>query len=271
VIGVAMLNLSSTRQMLAAISQARAIDAEAYTLHGPVLRALEEAARDGAHVVVRLEGRPYGDRAGNLARENRRLVGELQRAGATAQLGHPLHAKAIAVDSTLYLDDQNWGMHDLVLRDDDPSGLASIPSIKHAALAAEAHLLRGARAGDRIIVESESFGCCNPVYSALDLLGRAGAAPRLLVCANELRANARERKALERLAGDGVRVRICSDSEKLAVAGDRAWCGSANATVAFGESDMPDWGVTTEDGAIVGAARGRLEAQWGKAKDFKPK
>jgi hypothetical protein len=268
VIGVAMLNLSSTREMLAAISQAREIDAEAYTLHGPVLRALEEAARDGAHVVVHLEGRPFGDPAGNLARENRRLVTELRKAGATAQLGHPLHAKAIAVDTTLYLDDKNWGMRDLVLRDDDPSDIASIPSIKHAALAAEAQLLRSARAGDGVVVESESFGCCNPVYSALDFLGRAGAAPRLLVCANELRGNGRERKALERLASDGVRVRVCSDSEKLAVAGDRAWCGSANATVAFGESDMPDWGVESEDDAIVAAVGARLEAQWAKAKEF---
>jgi hypothetical protein len=270
VIGVAMLNLSSMRHVLAAISQAREIDAEAYTLHGPVLRALEEAARDGAHVVVRLEGRPYRDPAGNLARENRRLVAELRKAGADARLGHPLHAKAIAVDSTLYLDDQNWGTRDLVLRDDDPSDIASIPAIKHEALAAEAQLLRGARAGDGIVVESESFGCCNPVYSALDALGRAGAMPRLVVCANELRANDRERNVLERLVRDGVRVRVCSDSEKLAVAGDRAWCGSANATVAFGESDMPDWGVNTEDDAIVGAVRARLEAQWAKAKDFKP-
>jgi hypothetical protein len=269
VIGVAMLDLSSTRQMLVAISQAREIDAEAYTLHGPVLRALEEAARDGAHVVVRLEGRPYGDPAGNLARENRRLVDDLRKAGADAQLGHPLHAKAVAVDSTLYLDDKNWGIHDLVLRDEDPSDIASIPSIKHAALAAEAQLLRGARAGDGIVVESESFGCCNPVYSALDALGRAGAAPHLLVCTNELRANDRERKALERLARDGVRVRVCSDSEKLALAGDRAWCGSANATVAFGESDMPDWGVCTGNHAIVSAVRARLEAQWAAAKEFK--
>jgi hypothetical protein len=265
-----MLTLSSVRQMLGALSHASEIDAEAYTLHGPVLRALEEAARDGAHVIVRLEGRPYGDPAGNFARENRRLVAELCAAGADAQLGHPLHAKAITVDSTLYLDDRNWGVRDLVVRDDDPSDIASIPSIKHEALAAEAQLLRGARAGDRVVVESESFGCCNAVYSALDALGRAGVAPRLLVCANELRANDRERKALDRLAHDGVRVRVCNDSEKLALAGNRVWCGSANATVAFGESDMPDWGVSTGNDAIVSATRARLETQWAKARDFKP-
>lgn len=267
--GVAMLNLSSTPQMLAALSHAREIVAEAYTVHGPVLHALEEAARRGAHVVVRLEGRPYGEPSERLARENARVVAQLRAAGADAQLDHPLHAKAIDVDSTLYLDEKNWGMRDLVLCDEDPLDRASIPAIKHAALAAEARLLRGARAGDGIIVESESFGCCNAVYSALEALGRAGASPRLLVCANELHGNDRERKVLDRLVRAGVRVRVCSDSDKLAVAGDRAWCGSANATVAFGASDMPDWGVCTGDDAIVSAARARLEAQWGAAEEFK--
>lgn len=264
-----MLYLSSTRQMLAALSHAREIDAQGYTLHGPVLHALEGAARHGAHVVVRLEGRPYGDPNGSLARENSRLVAQLRDAGADAQLGHPLHAKAIAVDSTLYLDDRNWSLRDLVLRDDDPADVASIPAAKHEALAAEAQLLRGARAGDGVVVESESFGCCNAVYSALIDLGQAGASPRLLICASELRGNDRERRVLERLVHDGVRVRVCNASDKLAVAGDRAWCGSANATVAFGESDMPDWGVCTRDDAIVIAVRERIEAEWVKGKDFK--
>lgn len=264
-----MLQLSSTQQLLAALSHAREIDAEAYTLHGPVLHALEGAARRGAHVVVRLEGHPYGDPNGSLARENGRLVAQLRGAGADAQLRHPLHAKAIAVDSLLYLDDRNWSPRDLVLRDDDLADGASIPAIKHEALAAEAELLRGARAADGIVVESESFGCCNAVYSALAELGRAGASPRLLICANELHNNGRERKTLDHLACDGVRIRICKDSDKLAVAGDRAWCGSANATVAFGESDMPDWGVCTREHAIVNAVRERIETQWAKARDFK--
>ena len=68
---------------------------------------------------------------------------------------------------------------------------------------------------------------------------------------------------------DGVRVRVCKDSEKLAVAGSGAWLGSANATAAFGESDMIDWGLCTSDPAIVSAVRARLEAAWDGAAEFK--
>jgi hypothetical protein len=265
-----MLRLTSTRQMLTALSHATRIDAEAYTLHGRVLRELEAAARRGAQVCVRLEGRPYDDPKGRLAWENRRAVDELHAAGGDAALGHPLHAKAISADGVLYLDDKNWSMHDLVLCAGDPSDIESIPMVKHEALALEAQLLHDARGGDGIVVESESFGCCNPVYSALETLGRAGAAPRLLVSARDLEGNGRERATLNRLVRDGVRVRVCEDSDKLAIAGDRAWIGSANATVAFGDSDMPDWGVCTRDSAIVNAARARIERQWAGAKEFKP-
>ncbi|MBV9232629.1 MAG: hypothetical protein JO030_01190, partial [Candidatus Eremiobacteraeota bacterium] len=73
----------------------------------------------------------------------------------------------------------------------------------------------------------------------------------------------------ERLQGEGARVRVCSDSEKIAVCGDEAWIGSANATAAFGESDIPDWGVRTADGAIVAAAKARLESQWSAARELR--
>jgi hypothetical protein len=265
-----MVRLSSTQQMLTALTRANEIDVQAYTLHGLVFHALETAARRGAHVTVHLEGRPYDDPKGRLANENRRLVGELRGAGIDARLGHPLHAKAISLDGTLYLDDKNWGMDDLVLRDADPCDIPSIPMVKHEALAQEAQLLRDARAGDRIMVESESFGCCNAVYSALDALALSGAAPRLLVCARELSGNDRERRVLSRLAHDGVRVRTCEDSDKLAITGDRAWIGSANATVAFGDADMADWGVCTGDLAVLNAVRRRIETEWAHAKDFRP-
>jgi phosphatidylserine/phosphatidylglycerophosphate/cardiolipin synthase-like enzyme len=265
-----MLRLTSTAVMLAAVARAREIAAEAYTLQGPVLRALEAAARRGAHVVVGLEGRPYHDPQGHLARENAKLVRELRAAGADAFLGHPLHAKAIAADGTLYLDDKNWHPNDLVVSDDDPREIASIPGIKHEALAQEAAMLRRERGADAVIVESESFGCCNAVFAALADAARAGERPRLLVSQHDLAANARERRSLERLVRDGVRVRVCKDSEKIAVAGDRAWIGSANATIACGDSDMADWGVSTGDAAIVAAIRSRIEATWAVASDLKP-
>lgn len=65
-------------------------------------------------------------------------------------------------------------------------------------------------------------------------------------------------------------MRVCLDSEKLAVAGDRAWLGSANATVAAGKWNAIDWGLRTADGRIASAVRSRLEAEWSAARDFEP-
>jgi hypothetical protein len=263
--GRAMVKLSSTSELFAALAHAKAIDLHAYTLHGPVLRALEAAASRGARVGVTLEGSPYDDPCGQLARENRRVVAELRAAGVDASLGDGVHAKSIVADGTLFLDDRNWNASDIVLRDDDPAA-ASIPTLKHEALAAEAGLLRAARCDDGVIVASESFGCCNTVYSALDALAKRGAAPRLVVCERELRGNAREREVLGALVRDGVRVRVGRDTEKLALAGERAWIGSANATVAFGRADLPDWGLCSGDPAIVAAVRDRIESEWTCAK-----
>jgi hypothetical protein len=261
-----MLSLSSTGEVVSALGCARDVAVEAYTLHGSVLRAVEAAARRGARVTVALDGDPYDDPNGHLAAENRRLAGELRDAGAAVSLGEPVHAKAIRAGGELYLDEKNWGTGDLILREDDAAAAEAIPMLKHEALAQEAALLDAAPKNAGIIVESESFGCCNRVYGRLGALARAGASPRLLVCERELRGNARERDVLNGLVRQGVRVRVCSDSAKLAVAGDRAWLGSANATVAYGESDCVDWGVRTADAAIVGAVRERLETQWCGAK-----
>ena len=244
------------------------IAAEAYTLHGPVLLALEDAARRGACVRVRLEGRPFDDPKGRLAAENARLARELRACGAEASLAHPLHAKALDLDGVLYLDEKNWQRDDLVLRESDAAEARAVATIKHEALAREAQLLADSGRNDAV-VESESFGCCNAVYGALTRLARSGASPRLLVAQNELRGNKREAEVLERLVNDGVRVRVCKDSEKLAVAGGGAWLGSANATAAFGDSDLIDWGLCTRDPAIVSAVRTRLEAAWDGAADFK--
>ncbi|MBV8148672.1 MAG: hypothetical protein JO092_06250 [Candidatus Eremiobacteraeota bacterium] len=257
-----MIQLSSTKDVVATLGRARTIDAQAYTLHGDVLHGLEDAARRGAHVSVRLEGRPFKNP--KLAEENQRVVNALRAAGADAALGHPLHAKAIEADGALYLDDQNWGRQDLVLRDDHP---VDVVMRKSEALAQEASLLLAGN-GVGAIVETESFGRYNPVSAALEKLARAGSAPRLLVSERDLRGNVKERAALARLAGEGVAIRVCENSEKLALSGNRAWVGSANATVAFGESDMTDWGLRTDDATIVNAVRSRIEAQWNSAKPF---
>jgi hypothetical protein len=263
-----MLALSSATEALAGLRRAGSIYVQAYTLHGEILADLKAAARRGARVIVELAGTPHNDPHGKLARENKRVADDLRRAGVGARLCDPVHAKLIVEDDMLYLDGKNWRNGDLVLRTNLVDA-ASIPMLKHRALAAEAQLLDAARMGDDTIVASESFGGGNPVYWALDRLGRAGFAPRLLVCGNELRGSARERAALSKLVHDGVSVRVTKDSEKFAAVGDGAWIGSANATIDYAAADLPDWGVCSRDGAIAGAVRARAEAEWARSRAFK--
>jgi hypothetical protein len=260
-----MLRLSSISALIAAIERARNVAVSAYTIHGGVLGALQRAAKRGAHVEVRLEGAPFADKKGHLAAENRRLVDTLRAAGADAALDHPLHSKAIDAGGSLFLDEKNFdGDGDIVLREDDPNAARTIAWTKSDALAREGALLRDA--GGDAIVETETFGRFNPVSAALDRLGREGKAPRLLVSAKDLSGNGRERAALQKLVDDGVRVRICDDSVKLAAAGDRVWLGSANGTVAHETFDMPDWGACTADAHIVATVRDRLETRWTNAR-----
>ncbi len=263
-----MLQLSSLQNAISSVERGNDVAVAAYTLHGPLLQALEEAARHGAHVVVELESHPYGRAKHGLARENVRLAKELRAAGADARLRPGVHAKTLSVDGALYLDEKNWHSRDVILREDDAAEAAAIPRSKHDALAAEAGMLAHSRSSDGPIVETESFGTGNATYFALQALGQSGAAPRLLVSKDDLRGNARERAVLERLAARGVRVRICADSEKLAVAGDRAWLGSANATYSDGNFAMSDWGVCTANAAIVETVRTRLENEWRNAKEL---
>jgi hypothetical protein len=289
-----MIRLSRTADVQAAISNARDVDVLAYTLRrGPVLGALEAAASRGARVKVRLEGAPFHDSGGSLALHNRRIVDELARFGIDARLAHadpaganeaPVHAKAVVADGCLFLDDRNWGADDFIVADGDADAVRSVIDAvdgnapydsadsafaigKRGALAREAELLRRAHIGDDVIVESESFGYGNPVYAALDELGKRGVAPRLLVSAREAATNGREARALARLASDGVAVRVTRGTEKFALVDDRAWIGSANASPACGNPDMIDWGLCTGDSPTVAAARQRVEARWATARE----
>ena len=279
-----MVRLSSGSAALAAIGKGRDIAMIGYTLQSrPLLHALEDAARRGARVEVRLEGAPYGDPGGSFASYNHRLAIELRRSGALVHVSDPvagdapLHAKALAVDGALFLDDRNWARDDLIVRDDDASDSTAVRNAtagrvssdrsgfamhKRPALQLEARMLERALAGDRVTLETETFGSSNAVCRALDDLGKRGLHPQLLVERRRLAANARERATLQRLARDGVEVRTTTDTEKFAVCGRRAWIGSANASPAFGTPDEIDWGTCTRNGAIAAAVTERLEARW---------
>ncbi len=282
-----MLTLSSQAQLLHALDRAKGVTLVAYLLpRGAVFEALAAAARRGARVSVRLEGKPYYDARGGVHQLNATAVAELARDGADARLvdengtGPSFHAKAAVIDGTLYLDDVNFshGTSGTILRDSTDSDAKMLcdaierrsdpPSKTFAlrkgdALTLEAALLVKARAKDDVIVESESIGGGSTIYSKLERLGRAGRAPRLLVSRQAL--SDKERRALAHLANAGVQVRVCGSNEKFALTGNRAWVGSANATSSYYDADQLDWGARTGSATIVSDLRSRFESRWQKS------
>jgi phosphatidylserine/phosphatidylglycerophosphate/cardiolipin synthase-like enzyme len=283
-----MIALSNTGEVLGALRSAHDVSFTAYILPpGGMLDALAKAAGAGAHVTVRLEGSPYKD-AGSMTATNAAAIDRLRAAGADACLVHqtqdgnaPMyHAKFLAVDDALFLDDRNFpsGGSDTIVRDDFPrdvqmardavEGRADSPSrffsvTKREALGSEASLIAEAQRGDDVIVESESFGASNRVFGAIDAAASRGAHVRVLVNARCLRGNDKEAAAIARLRSDGVDVRSCAGDEKFAIVrGTRGWIGSANATATFGCPDTIDWGARTDDSTIVAHERAAFEARW---------
>jgi hypothetical protein len=187
--------------------------------------------------------------------------------------------KAAVVDGDAFLDDRNWpdDGRDFIVRTRDADDVAAVASAlqgaplgdghlqtrKAQALAQEAHLIYATPA-HAIDCESESFGF-STVYAALKARASKDDSVRLLVSARDLQggANTRELEALHKLAQAGVSVRVGADDEKICVAGDRAWVGSANAS--RGAPDTIDWGMRTSQPAVVSALRDRFERNWNAA------
>jgi len=208
---------------------------------------------------VRLERDPLDDAAGTLHRVNAAALAALRAAGANAEAtaaGEPmLHLKAAVVDGEAWLDDRNWagGSHERIVRDTEPDDVTAVASAVAGGPGADQHLATTKAACQRLeadviggagaaplAVESESFGN-GAIYNAL--LGRAKAhqPTRVIVAGREVAEprNHTERAHLARLAALGVDVRVGDPkhgdlNEKLAVAGNASWVGSANATYARG-------------------------------------
>jgi hypothetical protein len=239
--------------------------------------ALVEAAHRGARVDVTLQRNPYrGGAAERLA--NRRAAQTLRAAGATVTLRdrerQPFHLKAAVCDGVAYLCDRNWPAdgRELVVADDDGADVALVlgtlrdaaggsrgafATRKADALRAEAELIRSA--GDApVTVETESFGG-GAISAALREHATRGAPTTLIVSRREAAHDQRERTLLAHLRAAGVDVREGGANEKLALCGDTAWIGSANASFAGGrEADQVEWGAVTTDAALVGAVRAAL-------------
>lgn len=285
-----MISTASTPEVISAIERGRTVLLSAYVLRpGQLLDALEAAARRGAHVTVRLEGRPYAgsdeDEAARLAAQNRDAVAELRAAGGDAAMvdtaqgdGPPLHLKAAVCDGVAYLDDRNWPGDgaDTIVRDDFAGDVAAIKgallhtsappakwfwTTKAQALAGETRLLYGAQDARCVDVESESFGR-DGAYGALKALAAAGVHCRLLVAQRDV--NPKSQQALEELEHEGVQVRAGDFDEKMAIVdGARAWTGSANAT--YGYQNQLDWGVRTDSPQVVQTLESHFNAHWNQS------
>lgn len=251
-----------------------------------MLDALLTAARRGATVTVRLEGRPRIDAQ---RRANLDAAAALRRAGAHVRLADPqgtasvLHAKAVICDGTAFLDDRNWPRSgdQLVVRDGAPADVRALRAAllgkapgarpafwttKASAERAEARLVRHTHARS-VDVVTETFGPSADVYASLLHLVSRGVRCRLIVSSNA--GNPRESQACDALERAGVEIRSAPSAEKFAIAGRAAWMGSANASACAKRGEI-DWAVRTGSPAIAGALHARFEREWDRARALAP-
>lgn len=282
----ASVRFAAPTEVFGRIAEASRVALSAYTLepHGEMVRALDAAADRGAGVAVTLEGFAGRTDARDLRRVALENARDLRAHGVRVRLGSPgggeVHLKAAVVDGMAFLDDRNWATRGetivATMRPDDvaaigdaiagrPRNAGGLATDKHSALELEAEAIR--RAGDHVDLETESFGP-GIVETALRERATAGAHVRLLVndrIAAERRARG-ERALLRELARAGVEVRVSPASEKLCVAGDRGWVGSANAT--FAGEPMTDWGLTVDDPSLLGTLARTFEHNWNAARPW---
>jgi hypothetical protein len=279
---------SSLAAVLSAIGSGRRIRlASSLLREGRLVSALESAGDRGASVRVELEGAPYASDPAvrvRLAEANRDVVRALRAHHVAAHARDageaPLHLKAAIVDGVAYLDDRNWPERggDSIVAVNDTRDVAALRSAidgaprsgphvatrKTEALALEVGLLAAAPPRAAVACETESIGESR-VVDRLCARAHLGERVRVLVDEHALGAgkNVSAAAALRRLARAGAEVRVCDGAEKFAIAGGRAWLGSANAT--SGDASALDWGLRTRNRALVAGLQGRFEARWAGA------
>ncbi|MBV8689919.1 MAG: phosphatidylserine/phosphatidylglycerophosphate/cardiolipin synthase family protein [Candidatus Eremiobacteraeota bacterium] len=277
-----MISLTTTAHVVQQMRKAqRAIEFSAYILRsGQIVQALQNTVKHGAHVRVQLEAHPYADSDGKLAKINRDAVSKLRRAGVHAQLAdvsgqRGMHMKAAIVDGMAFLDDRNWpaDRRNIVIADDDRGDVHALREALHGkatpggalaltkgrALARETTVLLSAKqTRDRVSVETESLTAGTAPYAAMKALARSGRCVRLLICSDDLRPAAIY--AARALLRAGVDVRLTHAAEKIAVAGSRAWVGSANAT--YGQAQQTDWGLCLHSRRICKQLQVRFDSTW---------
>jgi len=257
-----------------------------------IVRELEAAADRGAAVTVTLSSSatwlPDAARGALLA-GNQAVADDLRARGADVRFAGPgemFHAKAAVVDGIAYLDDRNWassGPQTMLriadpaaseavlraLREAPPSSLGSpdLALTKTAALSLEAAVL-GRPGAPEVDVETETFST-GPIAEALTASARAGVPTRLIVAGDwQERSDPKESAALLAARAAGVEIRTAGISEKLAIAGDVAWTGSANASWS-GEHSI-DWGFVAREKPLVDELAAAFAGNWRAAKPWTP-
>ncbi len=282
----ALVRFVAPSEVFGRIAEASRVALSAYTLEprGEMMRALGAAADRGARVAVTLEGFAGRSDARELRRVALENARELRAHGVRVRFGPKsgaeVHLKAAVVDGTAFLDDRNWAARgETIVATTAPSEVATVRDAidgrprdfgalatdKRSALDREAEVIR--RGGDHVDLETESFGP-GVVATALRERAACGAHVRVLVndhIASERRARG-ERALLRELAHAGVEVRVSPASEKLCVAGDRGWVGSANAT--FAGEPMTDWGLTIDESSLLGTLATTFERNWVAARPW---
>ena len=268
-----LAQIAGTRE----VAGARDVAFGAYVLRpdGPAQKALLAAARRGAHVTVTLQRDPYNIRDG--VAHNAASANALRRAGAHVQMldlgDKAFHLKAAVCDGIAYLDDRNWTtQRQIVVKDDAPRDVALVRAAltggdassnravalsKDTALARETSLVR--HAGNAPVVVESEYVSASPLAEALREHAARGA--RTVLILGSWRNHARsERAAIAALRRAGVEVLETGTNEKLALAGNRAWIGSANATGPYDArtAGQVEWSVVTSVKALVNAVRAAL-------------
>jgi phosphatidylserine/phosphatidylglycerophosphate/cardiolipin synthase-like enzyme len=249
------IGLTSIDAVVAAIEGGRNVRLDAYVIENRrLIGALEHAAAGGASVEVHLCAKPHDeDRLGD---RNRRLARELQAFGVQVTSDPAFgrgsrHDKVAVVDGTAYFDDRNWRTDDAAILC-EPSAAARPLQTKAAVLSEEARLISNG-GGHDVLVSTESLGA-GPVVDALVERARRGDRVRLIY--NPAESTRTQASALERLRSAHVEIEQSAENHKLAIVGNVAWMGSANATCVGGPTGAGlEWGRVVTGGVAASLAQ----------------
>lgn len=241
------------------------VEVSSYLLPRSLAYAIGEVCRRGGSSAIVLANPSYDS---EIAEENQRTVEQLKHSGCVAEtIDRPLHLKTIVINAKVaYISDTNFSSHGFLLRVTDGGAVAllrqtiagnpgkgdAFATDKGDALQLEDGLIQ--EASGALCVSSESFGESPVAYDLYHYDGQV----HLVVARREAEHSYSEQRLLRSLRDTGhVAIRLSDADEKLAIGDSVAWLGSANSTAGYPE--QTDWGLLTNDPALVRFARERCE------------